>query len=123
MSVARARLAVSLTSRHCRRNSASSASGSRRLSREASRSQPSPIRSVRSRASGGLLTATKRRGVTPLVTFANFSGHKLEEIAQHRLGEQPGMQNGDAVHRVAADRREMRHPHGPIAALVDDRHA
>ena len=26
-------------------------------------------------ASGGLLTATNRRGVTPLVTLQNFSGH------------------------------------------------
>ena len=32
------------------------------------------MRSVMSAASGGLLTATKRRGVTPLVTLQNFSG-------------------------------------------------
>src|SRR5208283_1197035 len=40
-----------------------------------SRSQPSPILLMMSCVSLGLLMATKRRGLTPLVTLQNFSGH------------------------------------------------
>ena len=48
------------------------------------------------RGEAGLLTATKRRGVTPLVTLQNLSGHS-SEVAQHRLLEQLRVQRGDAV--------------------------
>ena len=72
---ARSALLARFTARHFARNAASSASGSRRRSRSRSFGQPSPIASVTSAASRGFARARKRRGVTPFVTFTNFSGH------------------------------------------------
>ena len=77
MSAARRRLLASLTSRHCCWNSASSASAFELAAVGRDRcSQPSPMRAViSSRRGRDCSAATKRRGVTPLVTLQNFSGH------------------------------------------------
>ena len=77
---------------------------------------------VISAVSRGLLSAIQRRGVTPLVTLMNFSGAILE-VAQHGLLEQLRVQRGHAVDGVAADHGEVRHPHVPLAGLVDERQA
>ena len=71
---ASARLLARLTARHSSWKAASSASGSMRAELVQMPIQPSPMRRVMSAVSCGLLSAIQRRGVTPLVTFRNFSG-------------------------------------------------
>ena len=101
-------------------NRASPASGSRRAS-SCSRFEThrSPMRLVISAVSFGLLSTIQRRGVTPLVTLKNFSGITAVEVAQHGLLEQFGVQRGDAVDRVAADARQVRHADVLVAGFVD----
>ena len=69
----------------------------------------------------GLLTATKRRGVTPLVTLQNFSGHSSAKSRSTVCFSSSEWSCGDAVDRVAADAREMRHAHVARPAFVDER--
>ncbi len=64
-------------SRNRRVNSGSSANGSSSRSRSRSVTQPPPIASVMSRDSAGLASRMNRRGVTPLVTLVNLSGHMV----------------------------------------------
>ena len=47
--------------------------------------------------------------------------HELVEVLEHRLLQQLAVQRRDAVDRVAADAREVRHAHVALAALVDER--
>ena len=82
----------------------------------------SPIASVMSAASAGLLSRIQRRGVTPLVMLRNFSGHSVVEVAQHVVLQQLGVQRRDAVdargcRRVA--RCAIRTVFSPV--LVDER--
>ena len=44
------------------------------------------------------------------------------KVFQHTVFEQLGVQRGDAVDPVAADRREVRHPHALAVVLGDQRH-
>ena len=46
---------------------------------------------------------------------------QLGEIAQHRLLQQLGVELRDAVDRVAADAREIRHAHVARPAFIDER--
>ena len=52
---------------------------------------------------------------------AKFSRPQLGEIAQHGLLQQLGVELRDAVDRVAADAREVRHAHVAWSAFVDER--
>ena len=62
-----------------------------------------------------------RRGVTPLVTLRNRSGHNaLKSLSTSRRSSSL-CSAATPLDRVAADAGEMRHPHRPIARLVDQR--
>ena len=50
------------------------------------------------------------------------AGQQAIEIREHRLAHQIGVDLGDAVHRMAADERQMRHAHIGIASFLDNRH-
>jgi hypothetical protein len=50
-------------------------------------------------------------------------GPQRGEIRDERLGDQPGMQRGYAVHRVAPDNREVRHADTLPPAFPDEGHA
>ena len=49
-------------------------------------------------------------------------GPHLVEVLEDALLEQFGVQRGNTVDRMAADGREMRHPHALSAVLTDQRH-
>ena len=90
---------------------ASSACASSALSRDRSVTQPSPTVSSSRRASAGLLSTMKRRGVTPLVTLWNRSGHSSAKSRSTVCLQQRRVQRRHAVHRVAADGGQVRHAH------------
>ena len=68
--------------------------------------------------------AMKRRGVTPLVTLQNFSGHISSKSRSTSCLSSSRVQRGDAVDRVAADAGEVRHAHrtcSPASSMSDSR--
>ena len=91
---------------------ASSAKGSslRRCSRSRSHSLPM-LSADQARPAADCSATTKRRGVTPLVTLQNFSGHNSCKIPQDVFLQQIGMERGHAVDRVAADAGQIGHAH------------
>ena len=44
---------------------------------------------------------------------------ELVEIGKHRLLHQIGVQRGDPIDRMRANKGEVRHPHAPLAMFVD----
>ena len=104
-------------------NSASAAKASSLRNSSGCVTQPSPIRSVMSRARPGLLEHHPAAGSHAVGHVAEKLRVDLVEIPQHRLFQKFGVQRGDAVDRVAADRGQVRHAHVPLAAFVDDRQA
>ena len=48
---------------------------------------------------------------------------QLREVGEDRFAHQPRVQLRHAVDAMAADHRQVRHAHAPVAFLVDQRHA
>ena len=63
--------------------------------------------------------ASRRHAVGDVVESLRI---EVVEVAEDAVFEQLGVQRGDAVDRVAADARQVRHADGLLAPLVDQRH-
>ena len=68
----------------------------------------------------GLVSASQRRGVTPLVLLLNFFGPQIVEVFQQRLLHELGMQIGDAIDGVAADASQVSHADVTAVVLINE---
>ena len=120
---ARRSLLARLMARKRWRNSASSAAHFRRSRSSRSFSHAEPSFSVSSADRPGFACFSQRRTAMPLVTLVKRSGHSSAKSAKivSRISRECSF--ATPLTRCAADHRQVRHAHAPVAFFVDQRHA